>query len=486
MKICVLQPDYSPSEVDYKNYDPARALTALLPGHEVEHVFLNKLSTYYQLKQLKKKGFDIFINLCEGYLEWNVPSIDVITSMDLLNLPYTGPTAELYDPPKPLMKYVAYTCGIKTPAYKLLKSVESQSLAGELKFPLFLKPAKAGDSLGIDFDSKILSSEALHSKVQKLLDEHDELLLEEYIPGREYTVLISRKAGTIDECNYYTPVEYIFPEGYEFKSYALKTSALHPDANVPCTDVDLAAELNDAARKIFNAFNGEGYARLDFRLAPDGTLYFLEINFTCSVFYSEGYEGSADHILNYSEGGKKQFLQNIIDEGVARHARRSKKFVVKVNALSGYGIYANRDIEPGEVIFQGEGMEHRVVTKSFVEKNWQAEEKENFRKYAWPLSDQLYILWSARPSEWAPQNHSCDPNTVYVGLNVVALRSIKKNEELTLDYSNFLNEEMESFICNCQAAGCRKVIQGRSENSISFSEKKRLNVNGTDFTSLRD
>ena len=40
--------------------------------------------------------------------------------MELLNLPFTGPTSLLYDPPKELMKYVAYTEGINTPAYALI------------------------------------------------------------------------------------------------------------------------------------------------------------------------------------------------------------------------------------------------------------------------------------------------------------------------------------------------------------------------------
>src|SRR4029079_13495350 len=122
MKVCVLQPDYSTTGVDYKNYDPSRNLSSLLPDAEVDHVLLNKLTTYRQLKELKKKNYDIFVNLCEGYLEWEVPSIDVIHSLELLNLPFTGPTTLLYDPPKELMKYVAYTEGIKTPAYALIEN----------------------------------------------------------------------------------------------------------------------------------------------------------------------------------------------------------------------------------------------------------------------------------------------------------------------------------------------------------------------------
>ena len=64
------------------------------------------------------------MNLCEGYLEWSIPSIDVIYYMELLSLPFTGPTSLLYDPPKDLMKYVAYTVGVKTPAFALIESLD--------------------------------------------------------------------------------------------------------------------------------------------------------------------------------------------------------------------------------------------------------------------------------------------------------------------------------------------------------------------------
>jgi hypothetical protein len=42
MKVCVLQPDYSTSGVDYRHYDPPRDLSALLPGHTVDHVALRR------------------------------------------------------------------------------------------------------------------------------------------------------------------------------------------------------------------------------------------------------------------------------------------------------------------------------------------------------------------------------------------------------------------------------------------------------------
>ena len=97
MKVCVLQPDYGDSSVDYQNFDPPRNLSSLLPDCQVDHVFLRKSFTYKQLREAAEKNYDIYINLCEGYLDWDVPSIDVIWSLERLNLPYTGPTINLYD-----------------------------------------------------------------------------------------------------------------------------------------------------------------------------------------------------------------------------------------------------------------------------------------------------------------------------------------------------------------------------------------------------
>ncbi|HUM96802.1 MAG TPA: SET domain-containing protein-lysine N-methyltransferase [Chitinophagaceae bacterium] len=474
MKICVLQPDYSTTGVDYKNYDPPRNLSSLLPAHDVHHVFLNKLTTYKQLKDLSKEGFDIFINLCEAYLEWEVPGMDVIHSLDLLKLPYTGPTAKLYDPPKELMKYVAYCEGVKTPGYVLINHIQDiDDAVKQLKFPLFVKPAKAGDSLGVDENSFVETKEQLQQKCDSILNEFGSLLVEEYIAGKEFTVLVAANEDG-QSCKIFRPVEYRFPEGHSFKTYALKTAELHPDCNLPCQDEALEKQLKTATEKIFNGFNGLGYARLDFRVNEKNELYFLEINFTCSVFYEDGYEGSADYILLHDGIGKAGFLKHIIKEGIARHKRNLKPFVMKGNAIAGYGIYASRNISKGEIIFKGEGHSQRIITKRYVEQHWNEEEKLHFRRYAYPVSEALFILWDEDPGEWAPQNHCCEPNTAFDGLNVLALKNINKGEELTLDYAQFLDENMEPFYCECKAEKCRRLIMGTPGNSLTNREKNKI------------
>ena len=52
---------------------------------------------------------------------------------------------------------------------------------------------------------------------------------------------------------------------------------------------------------------------------------------------------------------------------------------------------------------------------------------------------------------------------MYHGLNVIASKDIDKEEELTLDYSSFLDEQMEAFVCTCGSPNCRTwIANGKS------------------------
>jgi hypothetical protein len=464
LRVCVLQPDYSASTVDYRHYDPPRDLAPLLPHADVTHVFLDKRTVFRQLQDCARLGYDIYVNLCEGYLDWDVPSIDVIHALELLRLPYTGPTAELYDPPKPLMKYVAYAAGIATPRHVVVTRVDDLH-AERLRYPLFVKPAHAGDSRGVDDQSRVDSPAALHDVVEHWLAEFPSLLVEEYIDGPEFTVLV---AATGDGAvRAFRPVEYDFADGPRFKTYALKTSSLHPNANRPVTDDALVARLSAAAVRIFRGFRGVGYARLDFRQGADGALYFLEINFTCSVFYPDDAAGSADHILRFDGIGGRGFLALIINEGIARHRRRQPVTEVRGDAIAGYGSFAMVPFATGDVVFPGEERAFNITTMAHVQRMWTAEQRQEFRRYAYPISESVYALWSDDPTAWRPQNHSCMPNTVFRGLDVIAARPIARGEELTLDYGAAMNERSEPFDCHCGTAQCRGHIVGRPGNSVT-------------------
>jgi D-alanine-D-alanine ligase len=124
------------------------------------------------------------------------------------------------------------------------------------------------------------------------------------------------------------------------------------------------------------------------------------------------------------------------------------------------------------LIFKGEERPQRLVTKRYVQQHWDEAEKEIFRKYAYPVSNEVFLLWDINPAAWAPQNHSCTPNTQYDGLNVVAITPINKGDELTLNYAAFLDENMEPFNCQCGAPNCCGFITGIANNSVTERELK--------------
>ncbi len=470
MKVCVLQPDYTGSSVEYRHFDPPRNLSHLLPDCEVDHLFLRKALVYKQLREAAARDYDIFVNLCEAYLDWDIPSIDVIWSLDLLKLPYTGPGARLYDPSKALMKYVAYTQNVPFPAFvEVERDSDCDGALQQLRFPMFVKPAHAGDSLGIDGASYVTCGAGLRDKCREVVREFGKAMVEEYVAGREFTVLVA--ANPVDRFAplVLRPIEFKFPEGASFKTYSLKVEQHHPECNVPVDDPELDAWLRCAAKNIFTGFEGEGYARLDFRLDEAGNLFFLDINFACSVFYQDGFEGSADYILKGDLAGPAGFLRHIIAEGIGRHQEHRKPYERRGNAISGFGIYALGDIAAGEIVFRGEERSHRLVTREHVDHHFPMSQKDVFRRYALPVSRDVAVLWSDDPSEWAPQNHSCDPNTSFTGLNVVALRDIQADEELTLDYSTLCDDTMMPFRCCCGSLNCRGEITGQRGNLLGSS-----------------
>ncbi|MBK9377047.1 MAG: SET domain-containing protein-lysine N-methyltransferase [Saprospiraceae bacterium] len=186
----------------------------------------------------------------------------------------------------------------------------------------------------------------------------------------------------------------------------------------------------------------------------------MEINFTCSVFYPLGLEGSADHILKHTPDGHQIFLNQIIAEGIYRHKGKFKLYEIKPIQIMGYGIFARYDIKKDTIVFPGEERSYRLVSKNYVEKHWDEKRKTAFKHYAYPVSQDVYIVWDRNPTDWAPQNHSCEPNTAYNGLNVIAIRNIASGEELTLDYASLIDETAASFECKCGSKNCRKQIYG--------------------------
>jgi len=81
----------------------------------------------------------------------------------------------------------------------------------------------------------------------------------------------------------------------------------------PIDDAHIEKVLRDQTSRVFKSMNGNGYARCDYRMSADGTIYMLEINPNCGIFYSPEEPGSADFsLINDPVWNHHKFLKLII------------------------------------------------------------------------------------------------------------------------------------------------------------------------------
>src|SRR5688500_3895363 len=81
----------------------------------------------------------------------------------------------------------------------------------------------------------------------------------------------------------------------------------------PVNDSRIEKVLRAQTTRLFKAMNGNGYARCDYRMAADGTVYMLEINPNCGIFYAPHEPGSADFSLIHDPVyDHEEFLKLII------------------------------------------------------------------------------------------------------------------------------------------------------------------------------
>jgi hypothetical protein len=534
MKLCVLQ---SANEgCEYEGDDPPANLKQHLirggyPDIQVEMISLHPMNYAQQLVQLaqqfKNHTWDCFINLCDG--AWDEPSVG-IDAVDLLehklNVPFTGAGKLFYEPTRLQMKKVALACGILVPAWRFVYTVDELNTMisefhkdeeGEkkeiqtpvdvqthgdddvpLRFPLLVKHFSSYSSIGLTKDSKVWNVQDLKKQCLIMMETYGGCLVEEFIEGREFTVLASdvapdeqqqqqTQSSLMQPMNVmaYDPVECIFGQGEDFKHFNLKWVDYEKMAWQPVKDLRLSQRLKDMAKDIFRGMQGRGYGRIDVRSDPSGThLYLLEINPNCGLFYPEGFYGSADFILDMTDPvqGHAKFILNQVN--VALHLWRTKNalnslFESRYDARKdSWGLFALRDYQPGEIVQYNEETPFHLVSKSHLLKTWEgaplcksaaSDEKmrtwDNFAAYCWPLNDNLFAMWQPNPDDWKPINHSCDPNVwneFENGLNLVARCPIKAGEEIKMDYATFVGffPEMKSFKCNCGSAVCRGVISG--------------------------
>lgn len=476
MKICVLHSSYEFSAAPFKNHDPTPAPARYLPEHSWALVGIHKATAVAQVTKLVSEGYDVFVNLCDGAADEDRAGIEVVQTLERLGAAFTGAGSEFYDPTRETMKRVCHYCGIKTPRFVFARELKDMEKAVKgLRFPLFVKHPNSYGSVGITAESVCRTAEELEVQVRLNLDRFGGALIEEFIDGREYTVLVSEPGAGESEPRTYMPVEFTFPpNAANFKTFDLKWVDWEGMGERLVSDNELNTKLQKACAALFTGLRGEGYGRCDVRVDSDGQVFMLEMNPNCGIFYPADAFGSADFILSHGTGESSHsgFLRHIIECALRRQERNVPIVdVVYDPVMNGYELQAARTIPAGTVVLPGEERPLTLVTKQHVDKAWDKQKRTWFGQYAWPVGEGVYAMWSDKPGDWRPINHSCDPNCWLDGLDMVARRSILKGESVTIDYSTFCAEGMEDFNCQCGAEHCRHRIRATDYKDTRLTER---------------
>lgn len=174
----------------------------------------------------------------------------------------------------------------------------------QVKLPVFVKPNESGSSLGV---SKVTRLEELVPAIEKAFREDKQVIIEEYIEGREFSIGAYMQNGKVIVL---PPTEIISKK--EFFDYEAKyTTGITDEITPAVLDSDILIKMRHKTAAVYRALNCQGVVRLDYILNKhDGELYFLEVNTT---------PGQSENSLipqqvRAANMTLKEFYQIIVDE----------------------------------------------------------------------------------------------------------------------------------------------------------------------------
>jgi D-alanine-D-alanine ligase len=288
-------------DADWKcEYDVSETLRGL--GHEVR-----ALGVYSDLTPIRQavEEFkpEVTFNLLE---EWDSVALydqNVVAYLELLGCPYTGcnPRGLMLARDKALSKKLLAYHRIRVPEFQVFPLGRKVRRPRRLSFPLFVKSVTEDASLGISKASLVKDDGALAERVGFVHSKTGtDAIAEQFIEGRELYVPVLGN----DRLAVFPAWELLFtekPDGEPLiatrrakwdpryqKKWGVTSKAA---ADLP---EGLAERIGKLSRRIYRILCLSGYARIDFRLSPEGKLYFLEANPNPQLAFGEDFAESVE------------------------------------------------------------------------------------------------------------------------------------------------------------------------------------------------
>lgn len=300
-------------------------------GYETTSIPVRAPNDFGWLARVRKA--DAVFNLCEGIGGHSKYEDFVVATLELTGVPYTGckPWAISVAHRKHVANTLLARAGAPIPRFVLSNG---NRLPTDLTLPVIVKPAAEDASVGIDTGSVCTTKRALKKRLAEMVEQWDEVLVQEYVAGREFNVgFIGNEALPIAELCFDN-----MPEGsWPILTYAAKWDIGSPEdlGSIPVCPADLTPEAHkqiiSVAREAWQSLCGaEGYGRVDLRVDASGQPYVLEVNPNPDISDSAGLSRMAkaqgweyDHLIGL-----------IVDEALSRSSSRQAAAALAVGATT--------------------------------------------------------------------------------------------------------------------------------------------------------
>ena len=222
---------------------------------------------------------DLAFNLCEGVhgrSEWEE---HVVATLEFAGVPVTGASAWTLAAcrRKATANAILTQAGLPIPRW----TVAQGRIQDDFPLPAIIKPAAEDASAGLDRGSVVADRKALRARVAAMTEQFDEVLVQQYVAGRELNVgFVGDRALPIAEIDF----SGMPPGSWPILTYAAKWDTGSPDdlGSVPVCPASLAQKLAERLVRIaetaWRAMQGKGYGRVDLRVDEQGRPWVLEVN----------------------------------------------------------------------------------------------------------------------------------------------------------------------------------------------------------------
>lgn len=280
---------------DFDHIETVDALRTALEtdGHTTVFIHADR-DLPYALRKVKP---DICFNIAEG-LGGDAREAQVPALLEMLSIPYTGSRvlANGISLDKTLTKRIWRDRRLPVAPFQEF-TFGDEPLRPELKFPLFVKPAREGTGMGVDMNAIVNNEAELRERAQYIINTYQQpALVENFLPGREFTVGI---LGRMDAKLYSRHPEWYEKDGFHrfpvleldtgnsegpwIYTNEAKSKDVGPEGNegffCPANiDPELEKKLKHLAYRAHNILNVLDVSRTDIRLDEEGNPRLIEIN----------------------------------------------------------------------------------------------------------------------------------------------------------------------------------------------------------------